>query len=130
MTDWRAILAVALGAAAGGVTRYSVGVWTVARFGTASAWLATGFINISGAFLIGIVLELSLRTTSISPVVRLLLATGFLGGYTTFSTFAWETLTLGAEGSRLLALAYAVGSVVLGLIAAYAGSALTRLAVR
>ena len=130
MTDWRAFLAVAAGAAAGGVLRYAIGLWTIARFGAGLGWLGTGFINVSGAFLIGVVLELALRTASMPPLARLLLATGFLGGYTTFSTYAWETLTLATDQSRWIALAYAAGSVILGVAAAAAGSALTRLAVR
>lgn len=130
MIDWRALVAVAAGAAAGGVVRYLIGLWVVGRLGGNQAWLGTGFINVTGAFLIGIVIELAVRGGQISPLGRLFLATGFLGGYTTFSTFAWETLSMAFESSRLLALFYAGGSVVLGLAAAFAGSALTRLALR
>lgn len=128
--DWRAVVAVACGAAAGGVLRYVIGVLTVARLGGNLAWVGTGFINVSGSFLIGVVLELAVRDGGISPLGRLFLATGVLGGYTTFSTFSWETMTLGRESETWLAVGYAAGSVLLGIAAALAGSVLTRLAVR
>ena len=130
LTDWRPILAVAAGAAIGGVARYLVSVWAVGRFGLGQAWLGTGIINVSGAFLIGIVIQLAIAGAGVSPLARVFLATGILGGYTTFSTYAWEILILGTERSAALATAYAAGSVVLGIGAAAAGSALARLAVR
>jgi fluoride exporter len=130
MIDWRALTAVAVGAAAGGVVRYLIGVWTVARLGGNQAWLGTGLINVTGAFLIGIVIELAVRGGTIPPIGRLFLATGFLGGYTTFSTFAWETLSLALESSRYLALAYSLGSLILGVLAAFGGSLVARLALR
>ena len=126
--DWRALVAVAAGAALGGVLRYGVGVWTVSRFGLQSSWLATGFINVSGSLLIGAVAELATRG-SISPLARVFFATGILGGYTTFSTYALE-IALVTPGSAAMAALYAGGSVFLGVGAAVVGSQIARLAVR
>ncbi len=128
MTDWRPLAAVALGAALGGVLRYLISAWTLTRFGPQLSWLGTGFINVSGSLLIGVVIELATRG-SLAPLARVFLATGILGGYTTFSTFALEITLLGA-GSPLVALGYAAGSVVAGVGAAAAGIQLARLALR
>ncbi len=128
MIDWRPLCAVAAGAAIGGVLRYLIGAWTVSRFGLPQTWLATGAINISGSLLIGIVLELAAHGR-VGPVARVFLATGILGGYTTFSTFALE-IALAVPGSALLATVYAAGSVGFGVGAAALGVQLTRLALR
>jgi CrcB protein len=117
---------VAAGAAIGGILRYVVGAWTVARFGVQTSWLATGFINVSGSLLIGAVAQLAMQG-AVSPLARVFLATGILGGYTTFSTFA---LALVTPGSAALATLYAAGSVGLGVAAALAGGGIVRLAVR
>jgi CrcB protein len=128
VSEWRPVLAVALGAAVGGVLRYLVGSWTVARFGLGSSWLATGFINVSGSLLIGVVAELATRSV-VSPLARVFFATGVLGGYTTFSTFALE-LALLTPGSAAMAALYAGGSVILGVFGALGGFQLARLALR
>ena len=125
--EWRPLAAVAVGAAIGGVLRYLIGAWTVSRFGLQSSWLATGFINVSGSLLIGAVAQLALHGT-VSPLARAFVATGILGGYTTFSTFALEIVLL-TPGSAAMAALYAAGSVGLGVAAALAGSQIVRLAV-
>lgn len=82
-----------------------------------------------GSFLIGIVIELGqTRALGVTPELRTFLAVGVLGGFTTFSSFAFESLTLIQDGAPGLATAYAAGSIVLGVIAALAGVALARLA--
>lgn len=129
MIDWRAVVAVAIGAAVGGVLRYVVGQLFLQRFGPGFPY-GTLFINISGSFLIGIVAQLALtRAFGITPLVRLLLATGILGGYTTFSTFSLDALTL-LESGAMPALVYTAASVVLGFGGAALGIVLTRLALR
>jgi CrcB protein len=121
------VLAVAAGSAVGGVLRYVVGVLFVQRFGPGFPF-GTLFVNVSGSFLIGVVVELAqTRALGVTPFLRVALATGFVGGYTTFSAYAYETFTLGADGEAGLALAYAGGSVVLGLIAFYLGVVVARL---
>jgi fluoride exporter len=82
---------------------------------------ATMFINVSGSFLIGIVIELATSRAGLPPMWRYFLATGILGGYTTFSTFSFEALSYWTGGLTLTALFYVVGSVLLGIGAAFAG---------
>jgi CrcB protein len=123
---WSQLAAVALGAGTGGVLRYLVGIAFLQRFGSGFP-LGTLFINVSGSFAIGILAELAqTRALGVTPLLRLLLVTGLLGGYTTFSSFSYELFTLGGEGSPRLALAYAAASVIFGFLAAYAGVVLAR----
>jgi fluoride exporter len=127
--EWRAIAAVAIGAAVGGVLRYVVGQLFLQRFGPGFPY-GTLFINVSGSVCIGIVAQLAVtRAFGMTPFLRVLLATGVLGGYTTFSTFSLDALTLLEEGA-LPALLYVGSSVVLGFLGAAAGVVLARLAAR
>lgn len=68
------------------------------------------------------------RALGTTPFFRLMLAVGVLGGYTTFSTFSFDTLTLVNEGASYLALSYAAASVILGFLAAYCGVIIARMA--
>ncbi|BDE08257.1 putative fluoride ion transporter CrcB [Vulcanimicrobium alpinum] len=124
--DPRAMLAVGAGAAIGGVGRLLVTEAVVARVGAGFGHYATFFINVSGAFLIGVVLALAQSRTEFNPLLRLFLATGILGGYTTFSTFSFEVFNLATGGFVLTSIVYAVGSVALGVIAAFLGVTLVR----
>ncbi|HEX3672245.1 MAG TPA: fluoride efflux transporter CrcB [Candidatus Cybelea sp.] len=120
-------LAVGIGAGFGGVCRYALTLLFVSRYGPGFPF-GTFFINISGSFLIGVLAAvLQTRAVGIEPLLRIGLTAGFLGGYTTFSTFAFETLTLGGEREWRLALAYGFGSVVLGVAACYLGVVAARL---
>jgi len=130
VNDWRAILAVALGAAIGGVARYIVGQIFLQRFGPGFPY-GTLFINVTGSFAIGIVAQLALsQAAGMSPTMRLFAATGVLGGYTTFSTFSLEAITLIGEGGTIAALMYAGASIALGFGGAALGVFLTRLVTR
>ena len=121
------IVAVALGAAIGGVLRFVITNAFLQRFGPGFPF-GTIFINVSGAFLIGVIAQLAAtRAFGISPLVRIFAAVGILGGYTTFSTFAFEGVTLASDGAALLSLAYVLSSVVLGMVAAYAGGVFARI---
>ncbi len=129
MIEWRAVVAVAIGAAIGGVLRYVVGQLFLQRFGPGFPY-GTLFINVSGSLCIGIVAELGLtRALGMTPLLRVLLATGVLGGYTTFSTFSLDAVTLLGEG-LLPAFIYTAASVALGFAGAAAGVVLARLAAR
>lgn len=110
-------LLVMLGGAIGSGLRYGLGAWVQGLAGPSFPW-STFLINISGSFLIGIVLRLNLEGV-LSPEARLLLAVGVLGGYTTFSTFSFETLSLVQQGEWAKALGYVLGSVLLGFIAVW-----------
>ena len=83
-------------------------------------------MNISGAFVIGVVLTLIGERAGISPLWRLFLVTGFLGGYTTFSSYAWETLVLVQTGNVLPAAVYVLGSNGVGLVGVWLGATLAR----
>ncbi|MCX8088898.1 MAG: fluoride efflux transporter CrcB [Meiothermus ruber] len=107
-------LLVMLGGAIGAMLRYGLGAWVQGLLGPGFPW-STFLINITGSLLIGLVLRLSLEG-ALSPEWRLFLAVGVLGGYTTFSTFSWETLTLVQQGEWLKAFLYMAGSVVLGFV--------------
>lgn len=122
------IIAVAVGAAVGGILRFVVGNIFLQRMGPGFPY-GTLFINVVGSLLIGIVAELAAtRAFGMSPLVRVFAATGVLGGFTTFSTFALDTVALGAEGAPLAGLGYAGASVMLGFLACYVGTVIGRLA--
>jgi len=87
--------------------------------------LPTFLINVTGSFVIGLLLVLLDREDLLHPNYRPLLVTGFLGGYTTFSSFEWETLALGRSAPPL-AIFYAVSSVLLGWVACWAGASFGR----
>lgn len=113
---------VGLAGALGALARYLVGR-LVAEKTTSAFPLGTLLINVSGAFVIGILFALAGKKI-ISPQTQLVLATGFLGGYTTFSTMSWEGIQLARGGSRRLSLLYLGGNLALGLPAAALGLAL------
>ena len=86
--------------AVGSGARYLVSLWAGQRIGTAFPY-GTLIVNVVGSFAIALVLELSIRIASFPPNLRLALATGFLGGFTTYSSFNYETTTLLASESSL-----------------------------
>ena len=117
----KSVLLVAIGGALGAVARYGVAVWIQRRAGAAWPW-ATLAINVSGCLLIALVLGMA----HVRDEVRLLVPVGFIGAYTTFSTYEMEVFRLVEAGSGLLALAYVAASNILGFGAVLLGSALTR----
>jgi len=117
------VLFVALGGAIGSVARYLLGGWFAARFGAAFPY-GTFVINVTGSFIIGLFLAYAQDRVSLSPYWRLFFAVGFVGGYTTFSTFEYESVRLFQDGEMLLGALYLMGSVVTGGVAAIAGIAL------
>jgi CrcB protein len=109
------IILVFLGAGFGGVLRYAIGniiKWN----GTSFPW-ATFVVNIIGSFLIGIILAYSLKNETFTTNYKLLLTTGVCGGFTTFSALSAESLQLIKQGNWMLALAYIICSIVLGIVA-------------
>jgi CrcB protein len=114
---------VALGGALGAILRYLVTSWVQHRVDF-FPW-GTVVVNLVGSFLIGIVLEMTLRGF-LSSQARLLLGVGILGGFTTFSSLSWEMLTLLEEGDILPAFLYGFGSLVIGVFCAWLGSIVVR----
>ena len=117
------VLFVALGGAIGSAARYLVGGWFAARFGAAFPY-GTFVVNVTGSFIVGLFLAYAQERVSLSPYWRLFFAVGFVGGYTTFSTYEYESVRLLQDGEMLLAAVYLMGSVVTGGVAAIAGIAL------
>jgi CrcB protein len=118
------LLLVALGGALGACARYILSTWIAGRTGPDFPW-STFVINVTGSLLIGIVLGL-VEHGAMGPNARLFLAVGVLGGYTTFSTFSYETLELLADGSIRAFLFNALGQLATGLVAVYLGLVLSR----
>jgi CrcB protein len=121
----RAPIAISLGAIPGALSRYYLTLWFAQRLGHAFPY-GTFFINLSGALVMGFFTTYTLDRTIVSPDLRLLVATGFLGAYTTFSTYALETQTLLHKGNHGLALLYWAGSAVLGGVGCEIGSQIAK----
>ncbi len=121
-----ALLAVACGGAAGSVARYVVGTYFGRWLGTGFPW-GTLFINITGSFLIGALAESFLLRWDVSQTTRVLLIVGICGGYTTFSTFSLDVVTLINRGAVAAAVSYATVSVVGSVLALYAALRIMRL---
>ncbi len=122
----RDIILVATGGAMGAVARYAIGGFLGDRGAAGFPW-HTMAVNISGALLIGILMGASVDRSLIGPDWRLFLGTGLLGGYTTFSTLAYETTRLIEQGLLGPAALNMFGTGVAGIIAAIVGMALGRL---
>jgi CrcB protein len=116
-------LLIALGGALGSVARYWVGSTVAGRMGTRFPF-GTFVINLTACIIIGFSLTYLGKRTGMDPAWRFLIAVGFIGAYSTFSTFEWETLSTLRSGAFALASLYAVGSLILGLIATWCGAAL------
>jgi CrcB protein len=119
------LVMVAIGGAAGAVTRYLVDGWVLDRTGAAFPY-GTLVINISGSFLIGILAALTIDRAVLPSEIRGPAMIGFVGAYTTFSTLMLESWRLVESGQHVAALANLVGSVVLGVVAVAAGLILGR----
>jgi CrcB protein len=116
---------VMLGAALGGLARYVIGGAVMQRF-PGRFPLGTLVVNVTGCFLIGILLPLLTERGEPRPNLRLFLVVGVLGGYTTFSSFAWESFQAVDEGSRWIGFANVALSVIFGYLAVWCGSLLVR----
>lgn len=106
--------------ACGGLARYYLSGWVYSFLGKGFPY-GTLVVNMVGAFFIGVVMELGLRSTLISDTLRVGLTVGFMGGLTTFSTFSYETFRLLEDGQFLVALANVLGSVVVCLFFTWLG---------
>ena len=115
-------LLVLFGGGVGALVRYIVGTAIAERVGTRFPSAGTMVINVTGSFLIGFLMAILTRRLA-HPNWRLVLAVGFLGGYTTFSSFEYETLQAVESGAMWMGLLNVVGSVVLGYLAVWIGSA-------
>ena len=117
MTVW---LAVAVGGAIGSMLRYGIGQLTTNVLGTTPV-LATFTVNVSGSFLLGIFYTLYNDRLVTSIELRVLIGVGLIGGYTTFSTFSFETIRLIESGESIKAIANILTNLLFGISAAYLG---------
>jgi len=114
-------LLVLVGGAMGSLARYLAGTAVMSRF-SGRFPLGTLVVNVTGCFLIGMIMTLLSQRAAPHPNWRLLLVVGFLGGFTTFSSFAYETFTAAREGSMWIGLMNVVASVALGYLAVWLGA--------
>jgi len=120
-------IAIGVGGFLGAIARYALGVYIGSRYGVRFP-LGTFVINVSGSFLLGLILALLARTTA-SAYWRYLIPIGFIGAYTTFSTFEYETLRAIQDGQVMTGLLNVGLSLVLGFIAVWAGASIGRVLV-
>jgi CrcB protein len=119
-------IAIAVGAAIGANLRYSLSLWAAQRWG-ASFPYGTLIVNVIGSFLIGLVLVLATTRLNLSDLARLLIVTGLLGGFTTFSSLSFETYSLIVSGSWRVAGIYLASSFGLGMVGVFLGAGVARL---
>jgi len=122
----RIVLLVGFVGFAGSILRYLASSFVQKLFYLTFPF-GTLFVNIVGSLIIGFLFGLGERGSILSPEARLFLATGFCGGFTTFSTFSLESLSLIRDGQWLFFSLYAIGSVVLGLLFVFIGFWLSKL---
>lgn len=128
MSDISNILAIAAGAVPGAISRYQITEWTKAKYGTKFPY-GTFAINLTGCLAMGFFFTLSKGITGYPKELDLLIRTGFLGSYTTFSTYGFDTLNLWRNKQTGSTLFYWAGSAILGLLAVIAGVAIAKLVV-
>jgi CrcB protein len=116
---------IAIGSAIGGMSRYLVG-GAFQRLTAGTFPVGTLLVNVTGSFLLGVILRYGVDTPSLTPELRAFLTVGFCGGYTTFSTFSYETAALLKDGEWTRAALYVALSVGLSLVAAFIGFAAAR----
>ena len=120
------ILIIGIGGFLGAISRYGVALWIGQRWGR-SFPLGTFVINISGSFLIGLLMSLFTERFMVNPQWRLLFVVGLLGAYTTFSTFEYETGTLLKDGEWMIAMLNVVLSVIVGFVALKVGEVVAKI---
>lgn len=118
-------LLVAVGGAIGSLLRYYVGLGSLRLMGPGFPW-GTLIVNVVGGFIIGVFAEMIARRFNASVELRLLLMTGFLGGFTTFSAFSLDAITLFERGDVFAGAIYIAASVGLSMVAVMAGLGLMR----
>lgn len=116
-------LFIALGGALGSIARYGVGSWVEDRLGIRFPY-GTFIVNITACVIIGFTMSYLGRNSDLSPAWRFLIPVGFIGAYSTFSTYEWETLVELREGAFGIAALYSIGSFAVGLGATWGGSVL------
>lgn len=117
---WKLILLAGTGGFLGTCCRYLTNRLYLTYFKTTLP-LATFTVNVLGCLILGLIIGLMNRAGVVSPKMNAFLVVGFCGGFTTFSTFSYETLTLASTGQSLLSLLYIAASIIIGLLAVWIG---------
>lgn len=112
---------VGLGGAAGSILRFLISVYSIKWFPTTSFPLGTFIVNIFGSLLLGVIMGYVLKTETNTEQLRLLIGIGFCGGFTTFSTFAYENISMIQQNNYSQFLLYAAVSLIVGLLAILLG---------
>lgn len=120
MPEMKTAVTIALFCAGGGLTRYYLSGWVYSLLGRSFPY-GTFVVNIIGAYMIGLIMELGMRSTAIPDTLRIGLTVGFLGGLTTFSTFSYETFALLEDSQFLVAFANILASVAVCLLFTWLG---------
>ena len=115
------IICVGCGVFLGAISRYIISIYTSKQF-LFKIPLGTLIVNVLGGFLIGLIMELTIKNNFISPQLKLFLTTGIMGGLTTFSTFSYETIVLIKEGNILLAILNILLNLILSLLGVVLGN--------
>jgi CrcB protein len=118
-------LLICLGGAVGTGARYLIAIETPRLLGTSFPY-ATLLVNVAGSFLLGAVMHVGLTTALMTPTLRLVLATGVMGGFTTYSTFNYETIEYLREGALAMAALNVAATLVLCLVAGALGLTMAR----
>lgn len=117
---------MALGGGIGSVTRYAVSLWAAARLGTSFPY-GTLIANVAGCFIIGLFMTIVTERFIANPYWRLLITTGFLGGFTTFSSYSYETFKLLEDTGADAAFYNLAANLVVGLLATWLGIKVVRM---
>ena len=121
----RTLILVGIGGLAGSILRYLITLFFARQAGSTFPY-GTLVVNLTGCFLIGLIFALSEKGDVLSPEWRILLTTGFCGGFTTFSTFSYESIRLMQDGEVLFVSLYVGISVIVGLLATWLGMLIIR----
>jgi fluoride exporter len=114
------LLAVCLGSAVGSGARYLLSEWAFSSLGTAFPW-GTFLVNAIGSFLLAVIIYAGVEASALSPTMRIALGTGVMGGFTTYSTFSFETMRYLEGGAPGMAALYVGATLVVCLVACMAG---------
>ena len=126
MSDFTHILAIAAGAVPGALSRYYITEWTKAKFGTNFPY-GTFMINLTGCLAVGFFFTISQGITGYPSELDVLIRIGFLGSYTTFSTYGFDTVSLWRNHQIIATIFYGAGSAILGVIGVMMGEAIANL---